>query len=152
MFLSPPTPPPAPHRSRRHLLPEHLQAYDTGSTGGVSSSLLETIQVPRNLKLLKDRLPGPQYPDEGDSAPSWQNDATPDRGTGQSVSNEPQAPDAGLPAVAHGRVGGAVAAVRSPLPGGPYGAAMSPAPPRGAPARIPASAAASHVSGHSSLS
>ncbi|CAG9466460.1 unnamed protein product [Pedinophyceae sp. YPF-701] len=53
---------------RRHLLPGHLQE------GGLAPAmvaekggLLDTIQVPRNLKLLQNRLPAPQYPDEAEA-------------------------------------------------------------------------------------
>ena len=126
--------------SRRHLIPEHLQAFGGGPVQGiVRNNLLDTIQVtpidlarrhrtarirtsrsthltsplcffllalqvPRNLKLLKDRLPAPQYPDEhNDSTPSWENDPDSGKFTGGSVNGPTPERDQ--------RVGGAVAAV-----------------------------------------
>ena len=95
--------------ARRHLLPEHLQSPggDHHAMGGsLKPNLLETIQVPRNLKLLKDRLPAPQYPDENpDSQPSWENDNEEQRYTGGSV-NGPSNAGANHHADHDQRVGG----------------------------------------------
>lgn len=143
---------------RKHLLPEHLQAVESESPGRGNphlgaGALLETIQVPRNLRLLKDRLPGPQYPEENDSLPSWQNDATPERYTSGSV-NQPEPrlsshADAGSAGGAPGRAlapGAAAGGGKAPLYAQRSPARVAP------PARMPASAAPSQVTVYSQAS
>ena len=53
------------------VLPDSLNERNADTSCSSASSMLNTIKVPRNIKLLRKNLPAPWYPEEADTRASW---------------------------------------------------------------------------------